>query len=38
MFLYKDFRLVRKWSYLEKVPNIFELEDFINEIEGQKAY
>ena len=38
MFLYKDFRLVRKWSYLEKVPNIFELEAFINEIESQKAY
>jgi hypothetical protein len=37
LFLYKDFNVVRIWGYLEKSPNVFELEDFIVDIESQKV-
>lgn len=32
--LYKGFRLVRSWNWLERVPNIFELEETISDIEN----
>lgn len=37
MFLYKNSETIKKWSGGDKVPNIFELEDFIVEIEGKKV-
>ena len=29
LYLYKDGRVVKKWDWLERVPNISELEEFI---------
>lgn len=36
LYLYKNLGLVRMWSYLEQVPNIFELECTLNELEGKE--
>lgn len=38
LYLYKDFNLVKRWDYLEKVPNIFELEEILNALESQKTW
>lgn len=37
LYLYKDLRLVKTWGYLDKVPNIFEMEELISDIESQKV-
>lgn len=36
LFLYKGFKMVKMWGWLDKVPNIFELEELINEIESEE--
>lgn len=33
LYLYKGFRVVKKWSWLEREPNIFEMEELINNYE-----
>lgn len=35
--LWKDLRLVRRWSWPERTPSISELEEFLNEIESKKV-
>lgn len=36
LYLYKDWAMVEKWGYLDPIPNIFEMEDLIGEIENKK--
>lgn len=36
MYLWKGFDLVKRWTYLERIPNIFELEEFIREVESKE--
>ena len=35
LFLYKDFRVVRKWEWLERQPSIFEMEEIVGEVERE---
>lgn len=37
LYLFKDFRMVERWNYLDPVPNIFELENSINVLESKKV-
>ena len=37
LYLVKDGRDVKRWGYLDFVPNIFEMESLINGIESQKG-
>ena len=32
LYLKKDGKVVRRWDWLDRVPNIFELEELIKEI------
>ena len=34
LYLYKDGKVVRKWSWLERAPNIFELEEEIERLDN----
>lgn len=29
LFLYKDGKVVKRWGWLERIPNIFEMEELI---------
>lgn len=33
LFLYKGFRIVRTWTWLDRIPNLFEMEEVVKEIE-----
>ena len=35
LYLYKGFELVKKWDWLERVPNIFEMEEVIKSYESR---
>ena len=37
LYLSKDGVDLRRWDYLEPIPNIFEMEDVINGLESQKT-
>ena len=37
LYLWKGFNLIKRWSYTERIPNIFELEEFINAVEGKEV-
>ena len=37
LYLSKDRVDLRRWDYLEPIPNIFEMEDVINGLESQKT-
>ena len=35
LYLYKGFRLVKAWTCLEEIPNLFELEEMVSGIENE---
>ena len=37
LYLYRDFDVVEVWDCFRRIPTIFELEDFINEIEDKEV-
>jgi hypothetical protein len=37
LYLWKGPRLVKVWHWYDEVPSIFELEEFLNEIEDKEV-
>lgn len=34
LYLYKDMKLIKRWDWLAREPNIFEMEELIKEYES----
>lgn len=37
LYLYRDMKIVKKWNWLDRVPNIYEIEEVIQEIESRRS-
>ena len=37
LYLYRDMKIVKKWDWLDRVPNIYEIEEVIQEIESRRS-
>lgn len=37
LYLYKGFEVVKRWGWLEKIPNLFEMEEFIRGLDDNVA-